>query len=635
MKNIQKYKNGVIYNVININGNSQPRPRRRQKQQTNYKQNSYNPYPFIRSNVALPSYATYENPNINRFNSVQDEYIRDKIKQLEQRNNNPMIEDIQGQLQNIQEEQANQRNYTNSAGMYLMRLEDRINDRFQQIKPPYAFDDNSGSFASTVDDNSFIPQSNQNISSMRNIDDSSVDDIEDNSSFTPSKSSPVIRRIRFKPISRAKTFQKPLVLNELQENKEPSNEETFFQPPFEETPIKEEEIFFRPLFEPENKQEEIRQEELPPAKVEEYNQSPFPPVEEEEDDESQFPQLPSDLSFRPEEKVKESSEQEEIFKKPKIVSFSLESPKEFKDFFKTYSLSEYNRLGNDEFYRKHNLLNTKDPNFEQMKKEYEDKLGYEINITQNEEKEEYKPEMKAEDIQIRPPMNNETFEEENISPDKRKEPEIIDKPNIIENQDEEPEEDEDEKPKTTNKKVGRGGAQPGAGRKKATVENEEYKKLQNKYKELNGGKGHPSTSISVIRDAIKKIEKERQVKIKLLKKEYTELGGINNTILSSTDENLIMNATLSLAKKQYKELGGNTKVILNSTSITPVKKAINDIEQQKQKEIDDNLKFHIIQYKSRGGSDPEIIKSKNVDNIRQAIYNIPEPMTTRSRSKKK
>jgi hypothetical protein len=163
MKNVKKYKDGIIYNIITVNG-SQARPARRKR---TTQPSKYNPqFRGMQYYPPLPSYADY---GMNRFNTgnsqntnIQDQYLREKIRDLEGKlnpdNNLPMIEDLKEKVNELYDEQYNQKEYTNTAGKYLLDFERQINDRFEKIKAPYSFDDSAGAFAKTVNDNNFISQ---------------------------------------------------------------------------------------------------------------------------------------------------------------------------------------------------------------------------------------------------------------------------------------------------------------------------------------------------------------------------------------------------------------------------------------------------------------------------------------------
>jgi len=139
MKNVKKYKDGIIYNIITVNG-SQARPTRRKR---TTQPSKYNPqFRGMQYYPPLPSYADY---GMNRFNTgnsqntnIQDQYLREKIRDLEGKlnpdNNLPMIEDLKEKVNELYDEQYNQKEYTNTAGRYLLDFERQINDRFEKIK---------------------------------------------------------------------------------------------------------------------------------------------------------------------------------------------------------------------------------------------------------------------------------------------------------------------------------------------------------------------------------------------------------------------------------------------------------------------------------------------------------------------
>jgi len=272
MKNLKKYKNGIIYNIITVNG-SQPRPTRRQK--TTPQQNKYNPQ--IRGIQYLapppPSYADYGMSRFNTGNAynnnVQDQYLREKVQALENRfnenNNLPMIEDLQSQINNLGDQQDNlaeqqfqQRQNLINAGSYMLDFQNHITDRFNRIKAPHSFEDSAGSFAGTGGDNSFIPQIGNDRQDLEDY----QNEEEDDESPSPI-STPLI-------IDKRRNFTHPRNYEQLQISNEPffqqRNEDEFF-----ESPLNEEE-------KQESKQAEIiePQEQPPPPEI----QKP-PPTEEQ------------------------------------------------------------------------------------------------------------------------------------------------------------------------------------------------------------------------------------------------------------------------------------------------------------------------------------------------------------------
>ena len=132
-----KYKDGIIYNIITVNS-QQPKQRKRQKTT-----NKYNPqFRGMQYYAPLPSYADY---GMNRFNTgnsqntnIQDQYLREKVRELEGKlnpdNNLPMIENLQSQLSNLEEQQNRQQQHLINAGSYMMDFENNINDRFSRIR---------------------------------------------------------------------------------------------------------------------------------------------------------------------------------------------------------------------------------------------------------------------------------------------------------------------------------------------------------------------------------------------------------------------------------------------------------------------------------------------------------------------
>lgn len=263
MKNLKKYKNGIIYNIITVNG-SQPRPTRRQK--TTPRQNKYNPQ--IRGIQYLapppPSYADYGMSRFNTGNAynnnVQDQYLREKVQALENRfnenNNLPMIEDLQNQInslgdqqESLEEQQFQQRQNLINAGSYMLDFQNHINDRFDRIKAPYSFEDSAGSFAETGDDSSFVAQIGNDRQDLLDY----QNEEEDDESLSPI-STPLI-------IDKRRNFTKPRNYEQLQISNEPfyqqRNEAEFF-----ESPLTEEE-------KQESKQAEIieHQEQPPPTEV--------------------------------------------------------------------------------------------------------------------------------------------------------------------------------------------------------------------------------------------------------------------------------------------------------------------------------------------------------------------------------
>ena len=193
MKNVKKYKDGIIYNIITVNG-SQARPARRKR---TTQPSKYNPqFRGMQYYAPLPSYADY---GMNRFNTgnsqntnIQDQYLREKVRELEEKlnpdNNLPMIENLQSQLSNLEEQQKRQQQHLINAGSYMMDFENNINDRFSRIKAPYSFDDSAGSFAETVDDNDFISQignDREDLEDFKNNDD-------DNEAYKSPVSTPFI-----------------------------------------------------------------------------------------------------------------------------------------------------------------------------------------------------------------------------------------------------------------------------------------------------------------------------------------------------------------------------------------------------------------------------------------------------------
>lgn len=263
MKNLKKYKNGIIYNIITVNG-SQPRPTRRQK--TTPQQNQYNPQ--IRGIQYLapppPSYADYGMSRFNTGNAynnnVQDQYLREKVQALENRfnesNNLPMIEDLQSQINNLGDQQDNlaeqqfqQRQNLINAGSYMLDFQNHINDRFDRIKAPFSFEDSAGSIAETGGDSSFIPQIGNDRQDLLDY----QNEEEDDESPSPI-STPLI-------IDKRRNFTHPRNYEQLQISNEPfyqqRNEDEFF-----ESPLTEEE-------KQESKQAEIieHQEQPPPPEI--------------------------------------------------------------------------------------------------------------------------------------------------------------------------------------------------------------------------------------------------------------------------------------------------------------------------------------------------------------------------------
>ena len=266
MKNLKKYKNGIIYNIITVNG-SQPRPTRRQKT-SQPQQNKYNPQ--IRGIQYLapppPSYADYGMSRFNTGNAynnnVQDQYLREKVQALENKfnesNNLPMIEDLQSQINNLGDQQDNlaeqqfqQRQNLINAGSYMLDFQNHINDRFDRIKVPYSFEDSAGSFAETGDDSSFVAQIGNDRQDLLDYQNEEEDDESPSPMLTP--------QIRVK----TRNFTKPRNYEQLQISNEP-----FFQQ-------RNEDEFFESPLQTEEKQES-KQDEM----IEHEAQQPPPPPQE-------------------------------------------------------------------------------------------------------------------------------------------------------------------------------------------------------------------------------------------------------------------------------------------------------------------------------------------------------------------
>lgn len=265
MKNLKKYKNGIIYNIITVNG-SQPRPVKRQRK-AQPQQQKYNPQ--IRGIQYLapppPSYADYGMSRFNtgnpQNNNVQDQYLREKFQALENRfnenNNLPMIEDLQEKINDLYDEQYNQKEYNNIAGRYFMNLENSINDRFDRIKAPYSFEDSAGSFAETGGDSSFVPQIGNDRQDILDYQNDEKDD-EDETQTTP-----LI-------IDKRRNFTKPRNYEQLQISNEP-----FFNSQLENEEEKKDNIEFGNVY-PTNENFTFSNDKIP-TEVNEHQEQPPPP----------------------------------------------------------------------------------------------------------------------------------------------------------------------------------------------------------------------------------------------------------------------------------------------------------------------------------------------------------------------